>query len=125
MSPSLSHCGPLAVVIVGDAGPDVLVGKPSRQRRDLRRGRRRHAPRPRGDDILHGGDGTTTPCTAGEGDDCLDGDEGDDRLDGGDGNDRLRGGEGDDVLHGGPGFDVCIGGPGNDVADATCEVFIQ
>jgi Ca2+-binding RTX toxin-like protein len=77
-----------SVVLLGDAGKDVLTGGG-------------------GDDVIDGGAGN----------DRLLGSDGDDLLEGGPGKDQLDGGRGDDSLSGGVGKDAVAGGEGTDLFD--------
>jgi dipeptidyl aminopeptidase/acylaminoacyl peptidase len=91
---SVHRCAGRGVTIVGDDGPDRIVGT---RKADVIAGFG-------GRDVIIGRGGNDRICGA----------KGNDRLLGGKGRDRLKGGPGRDALRGGPGRDRLLGGPGRD-----------
>jgi Ca2+-binding RTX toxin-like protein len=92
-------------VLLGDAGPNRLVGGPSYAE-----------PDGGGNDLLDGRGGGDA-LIGGGGDDDLRGGPGDDTLTGDAGDDRIDGGSGRNWIDGGPGKDICLRpgiGPGCD-----------
>lgn len=90
-------------VLLGDAGPNRLVGGPSYA-----------GPSGGGNDLLDGRGGGDTLIGGGD-DDKLRGGPGDDTLTGDAGDDRIDGGSGRNRIDGGPGRDACLrpgSGPG-------------
>ena len=104
----------MAATMIGDGGPNELVGS-ERHDRILARGGDDTVQALGGPDLVH----------AGAGNDSSDGGEGRDLMAGGRGDDNQQGGGGSDMVFAGPGRDVTDGGDGRDLLWALARVDVS